>query len=230
MPQRHSEETKAQAQRLCATTAMTYAAIGAELSGVPEPTVASWARRHGWTRPPTAIRRRTIPKEKRAEGALLLKAGMPPDEVALRLDCHLETARRLGRALPALGPPLAEAAPELLADLKGAARNGVGRGECFALTGRALMLVLFDLLSREMAADRRARGVALVAASLRLVLPDQAPAGGVFLHDRPPGPATFDEANALLEDLARHFAGLGAGGEIQGALGGPAAADAAGAP
>ena len=104
MPQRHSEETKAQAQRLCATTAMTYAAIGAELSGVPGPTVSSWARRHGWTRPPTAIRRRPIPKEKRAEGALLLKAGMPPDEVALRLDCHLETragsgarCRRSGR-------------------------------------------------------------------------------------------------------------------------------------
>ena len=52
MPQRHSEETKAAAQRLCATTAMTYAEIGAELSGVPGPTVSSWARRHGWTRPP----------------------------------------------------------------------------------------------------------------------------------------------------------------------------------
>jgi len=103
MPQRHSEETKAAAQRLCATTAMTYAEIGAELSGIPGPTVASWVRRHGWTRPPTAIRRRPIPKEKRAEGALRLKAGLPPDEVALRLDCHLETARRLGRALPAPG-------------------------------------------------------------------------------------------------------------------------------
>jgi hypothetical protein len=230
MPQRHSEETKGAAQRLCATTAMTYAEIGAELSGVPGPTVASWARRHGWTRPPTAIRRRPIPKEKRAEGALLLKAGVPPEEVALRLDCHLETARRLGRALPAVGPPLAEAAPELLADLKEAARMGVGRGECFALTGRALMLVTFDLLSREIAPERRARGVALVAASLRLVLPDQGSADGVFLHDRPPGPATFDEANALLGDLARHFAGLGAGGEVQGEPGAPAAADAAGAP
>ena len=61
MPQRHSKELKAQAQRLCATTAMTYAAIGADLGGVPGPTVGSWARRFGWTRSPLAIRRRPIP-------------------------------------------------------------------------------------------------------------------------------------------------------------------------
>jgi transposase-like protein len=229
MRQKHSEETKAEAHRLCETTAMTYAAIGAALGGVPGPTVGSWARRHGWTRPPTAVRRKPIPKEKREEAALLRRAGVPHEEVALWLECHPETARRLGRELPAVGPPLADAAPELLADLKEAARNGVGRGECFGLTGRALMLVAFDLLSnRDLAPDRRARGVAFVAASLR-VLPDEGPAGGVFLHDRPPGPATFDEANFLLEDLARRLSAFGGGGEADGVPGEPSGSDA-GAP
>jgi hypothetical protein len=223
----HSEETKAEAQRLCETTGMTYAAIGAGLGGVPGPTVGCWARRHGWTRPPAAIRRRPIPKEKRAEAALLRRAGVPHDEVALWLDCHPETARRLGRELPSLGPPLADAAPELLADLKEAARSGVGPGERFALTGRALMLVTFDLLSnRDLAPDRRARGVAFVAASLRM-LPDEGPAGGVLFHDRPPGPATFDEANFLLEDLARRYEAFCAREDHQGVPGDAAASDAA---
>ena len=229
MPQRHSEETKAAAQRLCETTGKTYARIGAELGGVPGPTVGSWVRRHGWTRPPTAIRRRPIPKEKREEAVLLRRAGVPHEAVALRIDCHPETARRLGRELPAVGPPLADVAPELLADLQEAARSGCEPGERFALTGRALMLVLFDLLgNRDLASDRRARGVAFVAASLR-ALPDEGPAGGVLLHDRPSGPATFDEANLLLEDLAHRLSAFGAGGEADGVPGEPSGADA-GAP
>jgi hypothetical protein len=207
---------------------MAYAAVGAAIGGVPGPTVGCWARKEGWTRPPTAIRRRPIPKDEREEAVFLRRAGVPPGEVALWADCHPETARRLGRELPAVGPPLADVAPELLAALQEAARIGVGRSERLALTGRALMLVLFDLLSREIPPERRARGVGYVAASLRLVLPDQAPAGGVFLHDRPSGPATFDEANALLEDLARRLSAFG-DGEFDAAPGEPPAPAAAAA-
>ena len=68
MPWSHPEETKAQARRLVETTPKTYAEIGAALGGVPVPTVGAWKRRYGWTRPPDAIRRTPIPKEKRRIG------------------------------------------------------------------------------------------------------------------------------------------------------------------
>ncbi len=224
----HPEATKAEAKKLCETTAMTYAEIGAALGGVPGPTVGAWKRREGWARPPDAIHRKPIPKEKRDVAALLRRAGVPHDQVAVLVECHPETARRLGRkAREGAAGPSAALAPELVAALREAlASGGSGRRELVRLAERALAVAAADALAdRDLPPDRRARTMALIVASIR-ALPDDAPAAGVLSHDPDtPGPASVDE-NDVLEELARRIEALGERREDDGAPGVSAAGSA----
>jgi hypothetical protein len=225
MPQRHPDETKAQTRLLCETTAMTYQEIGAAV-GVPAPTIGYWKRTEGWTRPPEALQRRPIPRRKRNAAIRLCQAGGNPDDLAEILECHRRTAQRLRHEVhDGLEPPAAFAPDEAAALHAALAGGGLDRRTLLRLAEEALARAILDALARR-DPHARVQDLARTIQTIRM-LPDQAPAGGVFLHDRPPGPATFDEANALLEDLARRYEAFLAREEPDGVPRDAAAADAA---
>ena len=70
-------------------------------------------------------------------------------------------------------------------------------------------------MRQDLAVERTGQVLARLAERVA-ALPDQGPYAGAGAGACR-GPATFDEANALLEDLARHFAHLGVGGEAEAA-------------
>jgi hypothetical protein len=99
------------------------------------------------------------------------------------------------------------------------------------LAERALAVAAADALAdRDLPPDRRARTMALIVASIR-ALPDDTPAAGVLSHDpQSTGPETFDETNALLEEIARRYEAFCGRGEGEGVLGEPAAGGEAALP
>lgn len=232
MPERHSEATKAEARRLVETAPLSYAAIGAALGGIAGPTIGAWKRRYGWARPPDAIHRKPIPKDKRKIGLALREAGVGHRNVALFLDCHPETARRLGQeADDAPRPlPLVEIAPREMAALDEALAAGrIPRDEllhCAAL--RFAVAANQAIACGNLGAHRRAQAAARTYATLKALLPGDAPAAGTSAHDHHAAPAAADE-NALLEELARKLEAFAARGERDGVPGDAGAGAAAAA-
>lgn len=234
MPEIYSEETKAAARSLVETTPMTYLDIGKALGGIPGPTIGAWKRRYAWARPPDALHRKPIPKDKRRIGAMLRQTGVGHRKVALYLDCHPETARRLGQEAEDGPPPLplAEIAPRAMAALEEALAEGViPRAELLHCAALRFALAATQAIARgDLGAHRHAQAAARTYATVKALLPADAPDAGTSSHDPHAAlaaPAAPDE-NALLEELARKLEAFAARGEGAGAPG-DASAGAAGA-
>jgi hypothetical protein len=107
--------------------------------------------------------------------------------------------------------------PEHFADLHAALMSpGLRKAEAAPLLVRAAAALGAEALVRQDLAVERTGQVLARLAERVAALPDQGPYAGAGAGACR-GPATFDEANALLEDLARHFAHLGVGGEAEAA-------------
>ena len=121
--------------------------------------------------------------------------------------------------------PFAASAPEEVAALRqGLLAGGLGKRELLGLVRPALALATVDLIDdRTLPPDRRAQGLARIAITIK-TLPDDAPAAGAASHDHQSGPATFEETNVFLEELAQRLSAFGAGGPAIGVPGEPAAA------
>ena len=165
-----------------------------------------------------------------------MRAGGARDaDIARFANCHPDTVARAARrgserraadAAP-VARPFAASAPEEVAALRqGLLAGGLGRRELLGLVRRALALALatVDLIDdRTLPPDRRAQGLARLAITIK-TLPDDAPAAGAASHDHQSGPATFEETNVFLEELAQRLSAFGAGGAADGVPREPAAA------
>ncbi|MDF3060134.1 MAG: hypothetical protein K0S06_243 [Microvirga sp.] len=228
----HPPEKRAQAKWLGETTPLNCAEIAARVDAKPS-TVRTWKRDDKWKRPADAPERRSFTQEQRAAIGRLRGLGGTNADIARVAGCSADTIARVPPVPPKglkanAAAPLPGFAPEEAAKLHEAlAGGGHAKRELAGLVARALALAAADLMSdRTLPPDRRARGMAVLVATIK-ALPDEPPAAGAALHDHQPGPATFEDTNALLEEIARRFADLGVAGEVDGAPGGPAAADAA---
>lgn len=232
----HPPEKRAEAKLLGETTLLSCTEIGARI-GVAASTVRTWKREDGWRRPPGAPARRSFTGEEREAIVRLREAGASFADIGRAVGRHAGTVAQAARrrrgptAVPAAAP-LAESAPEEVAELyQMLVRGGLPKREVLLLLGRACAFVAAEaLIGSDPQVDRRAQALARSFATVN-ALPDDAPAAGAACRDdHPSGSATFEETNALLDELARRFADLGAGGDVHGAPGGPAAEAAADPP
>ncbi len=210
MPWSHPDETKAQARVLCETTIMTYEEIGAAV-GVPAPTIGHWKRTEGWTRPPEALQRRPIPRKKRNAAIRLYQAGGSPDDLAEILECDRKTAQRLcHEADDGLGPPAAFAPEEAAALQAALTGGGLDRRTLLRLAEEALARAVLQALTRR-DPHARVQDLARTIQTIRTLPDDIGTAAGASSHDHQSGPATFDEENALLDELTRRLGAFGLG-------------------
>ena len=163
-----------------------------------------------------------------------MRAGGARDaDIAHIANCHPDTVaraarrggeRRAAEAAP-VAQPFAASAPEEVAALRQALlAGGLGKRDLLGLVRRALALATVDLIDdRTLPPDRRAHGLARIAITIK-TLPDDAPAAGAASHDHQSGPATFEETNVFLEELAQRLSAFGAGGAADGVPREPAAA------
>jgi hypothetical protein len=221
MPRFLAEEVVARVRELYEGMPLTHARIAAA-AGVGESTVSVLAQKHGWTRCPEARTSRRLSHDQYEAILRLRDAGASARAVAAAAGCH---ARTVGRIAPperraaafgpgaALSPGSAPAAslppvPEHLADLHAALVNpGLRKAEAAPLLVRAAAALGAEALMRQDAqVERTAQALARLAERVA-ALPDEGPYAGAGAGDGWKGPATFEETNALLEDLARRFAG-----------------------
>ena len=228
----HPPEIRAEAKRLGETTRLSCAAIAAQL-GIPASTARGWKRIDGWKRPPGAPTRRVLSAADCDAIARMRAGGARDADIARFANCHPDTVARAARrgserraadAAP-VARPFAASAPEEVAALRqGLLAGGLGRRELLGLVRRALALATVDLIDdRTLPPDRRAHGLARIAITIK-TLPDDAPAAGAASHDHQFGPATFEETNVFLEELAQRLSAFGAGGAADGVPREPAAA------
>ncbi|HEX8663616.1 MAG TPA: phage terminase small subunit-related protein [Beijerinckiaceae bacterium] len=229
----HPPEKRAQAKWLGETTTLNCAEIAARVDASPS-IVRTWKADDRWKRPAGAPEKRTFTRERREAIARLRGLGGTNADIARVAECSPDTVARIPPIPPRgakaqAAAPAPGLAPEEAARLHEAlTAEGLGRRELLRLIERALVLVAADaLVGRDPLVDRRAQALARTAATVK-ALPDDA-AAGVSLHDQLSVPATFEETNLLLEELARRFAAFDRGGE-GGAVPGEPAAGGAGAP
>lgn len=211
MPWSYPPEVKAKARRLVEKTALTCAEIG-ERVGVPGPTVSGWKRTERWTRPKAAFaRRRSMPKSHRAAAARMMAAGASHRDVALVMGYHPDVLRRIGAEQRAAAKPGPEPVPAHVAALYDAWTSGeVDRDAFFRHAQQALAFVAAQaMIGRDPHANRKAQAIARAAVTI-IKLPDGKPAPGASRHDHAyAGPQTYDETNALIEELAQRLAEFG---------------------
>jgi len=204
MPMPWSPEVQARVQRLVEGTSRSYAQIEAE-TRVSGTTARYWTRTRGWKRPKSAPTRRRFHPEQRAAIERALAAGASVHDVALIAERHPETVRKLcpsrgGVAAAAADPAReAEAVPAAVAALcEALMAGGIGRDEFLRHVPQAFGFVTVQaLLGRDPHIHRTARALAELAASAARI-----PAETVVHDDPYAGPQTFEETNALLEELA----------------------------
>jgi len=219
----HPPEVKAAVRKMVEETTLTFAAIAAA-TGVPRATVSDWTVRHGWRRPDGAFTRRPLPKAEHAAAGRILGQGVCHRDLALVMHRDPEVVRRwrppgaaAGDAASAddgasLLPPQAAALHEALT------AGPIGRDEFLRRTPEALALVMAETVIAKLNPDRKAQALAhLTATAARM--PVEAPAPGASQDDDQNGPATYDETNALIEELALRLADLGVRGSDEGARG-----------
>ncbi|HEX8168676.1 MAG TPA: hypothetical protein VF601_23185 [Beijerinckiaceae bacterium] len=228
MPRFLAEEVVARVRELYEGAPLTHARIAAA-AGVGESTVSVLARKHGWTRCPEARTSRRLSHDQYEAILRLRDTGASARSVAAAAGCH---ARTVGRIAPpdrraaafgtgaasvpgaarsgaaaeagfaAVPPPV----PEHLADLHAALVSpDLRKAEAAPLLVRAAAALGAEALVRPDAqVERTAQALARLA--LRVAaLPDEGPYAGAGADDRYRGPATFDEANELLEEIARRY-------------------------
>lgn len=200
---RWSPEVKAEVQRLVETTRLSYAEIE-KRTRVSETTIRYWVRTLGWTRPTGAPTRRRFGAEESAAIGRALAAGASVRDVALIAGRHPETIRKLHPGRGA-GPaaPEAEPVPAAVAELcEALTAGGIGRDEFLRHAPQAFGVVAARaLMGRDPTIHRTAQALAQAAASV-IKMPASAPARG---DDPYAGPQTFEETNALIEELAQRL-------------------------
>ena len=100
---------------------LTYPEI-AKLTGRSASTISRWKCRHGWKRPPGAVERRPIEKDRCAAAKRAMDDGARYQEVAVLLDRSTDVVRRLRRPSPGAGR-----AAGLIEDLEGLSAADVTR-------------------------------------------------------------------------------------------------------
>ncbi|HEX8165424.1 MAG TPA: phage terminase small subunit-related protein [Beijerinckiaceae bacterium] len=228
----HPPEKRAQAKWLGETTTLNCTEIAARVDASPS-IVRTWKANDRWKRPTGAPEKRTFAKERREAIARLRGLGGTNADIARVAECSPDTVARIPPVPPKGAKARAAAAPPGVASEEAArlhealTAEGLGRRELLRLIERAFVLVAADAIAgRDPLVDRRAQALARTAATVR-ALPDDAPAAGDSLHDQLSVPATFEETNLLLEELARRFAAFDRGGVGGAAPGEPAAGGAA---
>jgi hypothetical protein len=231
----HPPEKRAKARWLGETTTMSCTAIAAQVE-VPASTVRAWKRIDGWKRPPGAPTRRVLSAADCDAIARMQAGGARNADIARVARRHPDTVaraarrgseRRAAEAAPVAAPFAASAPEEVAALRQGLLAGGLGRRELLGLVRRTLALATVDLIDdRTLPPDRRAQGLARIAITIK-TLPDDAPAAGAASHDHQSGPATFEETNALLEEIACRYEAFCARGEREGVPGDAVAVGAA---
>jgi hypothetical protein len=225
MPRVLPEEVVATARELYEGTELTHAQIAAR-TGVGASTVAVLAQKWGWKRHPAARRSPRLRGWKRAAILTLREAGAPVGVIAGAAGCHRNTVARIAPLRCVAAPPAPQAAaaqagalpvPEHFADLHAALMSpGLHKAEAAPLLVRAAAALGAEALVRQDLAVERTGQVLARLAERVAALPDQGPYAGAGA-DACRGPATFAETNAMLEELARHFADLGVAGDAEAA-------------
>jgi hypothetical protein len=216
----HPPEVVARVRHLIETTTLTYADIAEETS-VPSPTVGTWTRAEGWTRPPGPFRRTPIPQEHRPPAMRILAAGASHHDLAMIIGCHPEVVARLRprRTVPArVGEGDAGTVPAPVAALYKALTSGaVARPDFFRHTEQALALVAGEaLIAQALSPASKAQAIARAAVTMTKLPDDPAPAGASAHDVAYAGPATYDETNALIEELAQRLEEFAARGGDEG--------------
>lgn len=209
----YTPEEKAAVRALVEETTLTVAAIAAA-KGMPRSTVGEWIVRERWRRPDDALVRRPIPKDQHAAVQRILALGADLHDLALVMDRHPDVVRRW-RARAASGAAIAAGdgagpLPAHVAALHAAlTAAAIGRDELLRHTPQALALVMAETVIAKLNPDRKAQALARIAASVAKV-PAEAPAPRACAPDDAyDGPGTYDETNALIEELADRLAEFG---------------------
>ena len=231
MPWSYSPETMAQVQGHVEGSTLPYAEI-AKLTRVSATSVSRWKCRYGWQRPPGAFERRPIPKDRCAAAKRAMEDGARYQEVAVLLDRSPDIVRRLRRPSPgaklAAAPGDADGADplELVPELIDALTvRGLARDDVLRHAPGIFGVLCAQLLRGDADAPRRTEAFAR-AAAIFIKMPDPfGPADGAPHDDPYAGPQTFDETNALLEELAQRLEEFAARGDDE-AVPGEALADA----
>ena len=187
---------------------LTYPEI-AKLTGRSASTISRWKCRHGWKRPPGAVERRPIEKDRCAAAKRAMDDGARYQEVAVLLDRSTDVVRRLRRPSPGAGPATAPGdeggadAPDLVAELIDAiTARGLRRDDVLRHAPGIFGVLCAQLLRGDADAPRRTEAFARAAAIFTKMPDPSGPAAGAPHDDPYAGPQTFDETNALLEELA----------------------------
>ena len=225
MPRFLPEEVVAKVRELYEGMPLTHARI-AVAAGVGESTVSVLAQKNGWTRCPEARTSRRLSHDQCEAILRLREAGASARAVAAAAGCHARTVGRIAppeRRTAAFGtvaapwPGAAEAGdlpvPEHFADLHAALMSpGLRKTEAAPLLVRAAAALGAEALVRQDLAVERTGQVLARLAERIAALPDEGPDA----HDADRGPATLEETSEMLEELARHFAGMAGGAEPAG--------------
>jgi hypothetical protein len=216
----HSPEVKAAVRELVERTEKSFAEIGAE-TGVGRSTVSEWTTGEGWQRPQGAFSRRPVKRAVQDAARRMLAMGVCLHDLALVMERNPEVVRRWRPPRKAAAPTAEEAraAPAQVAALYEAlTAAGVGRDELVRWTPQALALVMAETVIGDLNPAQKAQALAHITASTARTRAD-APAPGASPDNDHDGPATYDETNALIEELAQHLAQLGGRGPDEGARG-----------
>jgi len=206
MPWSYSPETMAQVQGHVEGSTLTYPEI-AKLTGVSATSVSRWKCRYGWQRPPGAFERRPIAKDQCAAAKRAMDDGARYQEVAVLMDRSPDIVRRLRRPSPGAGLAAApgdgadplELVPELIDALT---VSGLRRDDVLRRAPGIFGVLCAQLLRGDADAPRRTEAFARAAAIFTKMPDPFGPADGAPHDDPYAGPQTFDETNALLEELA----------------------------
>jgi hypothetical protein len=206
----HSPEVKAAVRALVEGTEKSLAEIGAE-TGVGRSTVSEWTTGEGWRRPEGAFSRRPVTRAVQDAARRMLAMGVCLHDLALVMERNPDVVRRWRPPRKAAAPPAedARAAPPQVAALYAALTTGlIGRDELLRHTPQALALVMAETVFGTLNPDRKAQALARITASAAR-MPAEAPAPRAPLKDAYDGPGTYDETNALIEELAQRLAEFG---------------------
>ncbi len=212
MPRFLSAEAKARARELYEGTTLSHARIGAA-AGMGASTVSVLAQIEGWTRHPEARTSPRLAEDRRAAILRLRRAGAPAGDIAAAAGCHRNTIGRIaplaGRRGVAIGPEAAAGSaliPAHFAELHAALTNPqLHKAEAVPLLLRcATALGAEALLRQDAEVERTAQALGRLAEGVA-ALPDEGPYAGRGADDAYGGPQTFEEENAVLEELARRI-------------------------
>jgi transposase len=208
MERSYSPEKMDEVRRHVEGSTLTYPEI-ATLTGVSASTISRWKCRHKWKRPDGAFGRKPMPKDQRAAAERAMADGARYQEVAIMVGRSCDVVRQWRRAalaaVPAGAPGGRDGAdpPGLVAELWDALTDrGIGRDDVLRQAPRIYGLILAQLASGDPGAPRRAEALARTAVSFTKVPDPSGPALGASHDDPYAGPQSFDETNALLEELA----------------------------